>query len=335
MSDEPIPVYTVSAAPHAHSGASVRGIMLDVIIALIPAMIAASYFFGWHAIRLLVVCVVGCVVVEAACRKMMGRNLAIDDLSAVVTGILLAFNLPPSLPTGQALFGCVIAIAIAKQVFGGIGYNPFNPALIARIALLVSFPASMTRWHSPMNPQRWTSLGWVDGSTTATPLDVAKQAMQAGEALPQWDGSMAMRFLVGNMDGCIGEVSAIALLIGAAYLIWKRCISWHIPGTYIATVALFAAVLRLMNPETNMPVTFHLLAGGLMLGALFMATDMTTSPLTRKGQMIYGVGCGVLTMLIRRWGGYPEGVSFAIVLMNAVTPLINQYTKPGVYGHKS
>jgi electron transport complex protein RnfD len=309
--------------------------MLDVIIALVPAMLAASYFFGWHAIRLLVVCVVGCVGVEAACRKMMGRNLAIDDLSAVVTGILLAFNLPPSLPTGQALFGCVIAIAIAKQVFGGIGYNPFNPALIARIALLVSFPASMTRWHSPLNPERWTSLGWIDGSTTATPLDVAKQAMQAGEALPHWDASMAMRFMVGNMDGCIGEVSALALLIGAAYLIWKRCISWHIPGTYIATVAVFAAVLRLINPEANMPFTFHLLAGGLMLGALYMATDMTTSPLTRKGQVLYGFGCGVLTMLIRKWGGYPEGVSFAIVLMNAVTPLINQYTKPGVYGHKS
>ncbi len=336
MSEETVPIYTVSSAPHAHSGASVRGIMLDVIIALTPAMLAATYFFGLHAIRLLLVCVIGCVATEAACRKLMGRNLAIDDLSAVVTGILLAFNLPPSLPTGYALFGCVVAIAIAKQVFGGIGYNPFNPALIARVALLVSFPAAMTRWHSPLNPDRWTSLGWIDAATTATPLDLVKTAVTSGETLPfSWDGSMAMRFFVGNMDGCIGEVSALALLLGAAYLLWRRCISWHIPGTYIATVAILAGMLRVINPSANMPLTFHLLAGGLMLGALYMATDMTTSPLTKRGQIIYGIGCGLLTMVIRRWGGYPEGVSFAILLMNAVTPLINQYTQLGVYGHKA
>lgn len=336
MSEEAIPVFTVSSAPHAHSGTSVRGIMLDVIIAMTPAMLASTYFFGWHAVRLIVVCTLGCVATEAACRKLMGRNLAIDDLSAVVTGILLAFNLPPSMPTWQALFGCIIAIAIAKQVFGGIGYNPFNPALIARVALLVSFPASMTRWHSPMNPARWMSLGWIDGATTATPLDLAKTAIDAGNAIPfDWNASMAMRFFVGNMDGCIGEVSALALLLGAAYMLWRRCISWHIPATYIATVAIFATVLRLVNPAANMPVSFHLLAGGLMLGALFMATDMTTSPLTKRGQIIYGIGCGCITMLIRRWGGYPEGVSFAILLMNAITPLINQYTQPGVYGHKA
>lgn len=335
MTDDAVPIYTVSSAPHAHSGDTVRRIMLDVIIALIPAMLAATYFFGWHAIRLVVVCVIGCVVTEAVCRKMMGRNLAIDDLSAVVTGILLAFNLPPSLPTWQALIGCFVAIAIAKQVFGGIGYNPFNPALIARVALLVSFPAAMTRWHSPLHAARWTSLGWIDGATTATPLDLAKTAITSGEAIPfTWDGSMAMRFFVGNMDGCIGEVSALALLLGAAYLLWRRCISWHIPGTYIATVAIFASILRIANPESNMPLSFHLLAGGLMLGALYMATDMTTSPLSKRGQIIFGIGCGLLTMLIRRWGGYPEGVSFAILLMNAVTPLINQYTQPGIYGHK-
>jgi Na+-translocating ferredoxin:NAD+ oxidoreductase subunit D len=336
MSDQAIPIFTVSSAPHAHSGASVRGIMLDVIIAMIPAMLAATYFFGWQAVRLLLVCTLGCVGTEAACRKLMGRNLAIDDLSAAVTGILLAFNLPPSIPTLQALFGCIIAIAIAKQVFGGIGYNPFNPALIARVALLVSFPASMTRWHSPLNPARWLSLNWVDAATTATPLDLAKTALAAGNPLPfDWNASMAMRFLVGNMDGCIGEVSALALLLGAAYMLWRRCISWHIPGTYLATAAVFAGILHLANPSANMPVSFHLLAGGLMLGSLFMATDMTTSPLTKRGQIIYGIGCGFLTILIRRWGGYPEGVSFAILLMNAITPLINQYTQPGVYGHKA
>ncbi len=340
MSAEPEtpPMLTVSAAPHTHSGATIQRIMLDVIIALSPAMLAATWFFGWHALRLLLVCVIGCVGTEAACRKLMGRNLAIDDLSAVVTGILLALNLPPSLPTAQALFGCIIAIAIAKQIFGGIGYNPFNPALVARVALLVSFPAAMTRWHAPLNPARWSGLSWVipDASTTATPLDVAKTALASGESLPfSWDASMAMQMFFGNMDGCIGEVSALALLLGGAYMLARRVITWHIPVSYIATVALFAGILRLLDPSHSLPVLFHLLAGGLMLGAIFMATDYTTSPLTRKGQMIYGVGCGLLTMLIRRWGGYPEGVSFAILLMNACTPLINQYTRPNVYGRKA
>ncbi len=332
------PMLTVSAAPHAHSGATIQRIMLDVIIALLPAVLAATFFFGWHALRLVFVCVAGCVFTEALCRKLMGRNLAIDDLSAVLTGILLALNLPPSLPSLQAFFGCIIAIAIAKQVFGGIGYNPFNPALIARVSLLVSFPAAMTRWHAPLHPERWASLAWLlpDASTSATPLDIAKTALTAGETLPfEWNSPMIMRFFVGNMNGSIGEISALALLLGAAYLLARRVISWHIPVAYIGTVALFAGLLRLFDPTHNLPVLFHLLAGGLMLGALYMATDYTTSPLTRKGQLIYGVGCGLLTMLIRRWGGYPEGVSFAILLMNAVTPLINQYTRPGVYGHKS
>lgn len=336
MNDENQPHFIVSSAPHAHSGATVQRIMLDVIIALTPALLAGFYFFGWHAVRLTVVCVLGCVGTEALCRKWMGRDLGIGDLSAVVTGILLAMNLPPSLPSGMALVGCVIAIAIAKQVFGGIGYNPFNPALAARVALLASFPAAMTRWHDALNPARWQGLAWTlpDASTTATPLGLVKTAMsmQQGAPTEMWNQGTMLNTMFGNMSGCMGEISAAALILGALYLLFRRCITWHIPVTYIGTVALIAGILRVVSPVTNMPVGFHLLAGGLMLGALFMATDMVTSPLTRRGQLIYGTGCGLLTMLIRRWGGYPEGVSFAILLMNAVTPLINRYTQPGIFG---
>lgn len=327
--------YLVSSAPHAHSGATVRGIMLDVIIALIPAMLAACYLFGWQAIRLLLVCVIGCVAMEAASRKIMRRNLAIDDLSAVVTGILLALNLPPSLPSSIALIGCFFAIVIAKQVFGGIGYNPFNPALIARVALLASFPTAMTRWHAALNPDRWINLTWVipDSSTTATPLGIVKTAISLNQSPDlAWNGQTMLNYMLGNMSGCIGEVSAVALLLGGGYMLYRKCISWHIPVFYLLTVTVFAGILRIAEPDTAMPVTFHLLTGGLFIGAIFMATDMTTSPLTRRGQVVYGIGCGMLTMLIRRWGGYPEGVSFAILLMNAVAPLINQITRPGIYG---
>lgn len=327
--------YVVSTNPHTHSGASVQRIMLDVIIALIPALLLSFHYFGWHAVRLVTVCVVGCVATEALCRKMMGRDLGITDLSAVVTGLLLAFNLPPSLPSGMALVGCVFAIAVAKQIFGGIGYNPFNPALIGRVAMLISFPVAMTKWQAPLNDARWAALTWVDKTTTATPLGLVKTAMSMDQAAPvtSFDNHTMLNYLMGNMGGCIGEISALALIIGGAYLLWRRVIRWHIPVAYIATVAVCAGLLRWLHPESNMPVLFHLLSGGLMLGAIFMATDMVTSPLTKRGMLVFGAGCGLLTMVIRRWGGYPEGVSFAIILMNAVTPLINRATRPRVFGH--
>ena len=333
MADSDTQKHIVSANPHAHSGESVQRIMLDVIIALVPAMLVSFHFFGWHAVRLVVTCVVGCVATEAACRKLMGRDLGITDLSAIVTGLLLAFNLPPSLPCGMALVGCVFAIAVAKQVFGGIGYNPFNPALIGRVALLISFPVAMTKWHAPMNAARWTAFKWIDGTTTATPLGAVKTALSMQQEVPvAWGNSTMLDYLLGNMSGCIGEVSALALILGGVYMLYRRCISWHIPVSYIGTVAALALLLRVLQPDANMPVTFHLLGGGLMLGAIFMATDMVTSPLTKKGMLVFGVGCGLLTMIIRRWGGYPEGVSFAIILMNAITPLINRATRPRVFG---
>jgi electron transport complex protein RnfD len=302
--------------------------MLDVILALVPAFAVACWFSGWDAVRLVTVCTLACVVTEHVCRKAMGRETDIGDLSAVVTGILLAFNLPPTLPTWIAVVGSVFAIAIAKQVFGGIGYNPFNPALAARVMLLVSFPARMTSWSAMRIPQ-----GGIDAITHATPLGIVKTAVGAGAPIPfDFTPDMAVRFLIGDMNGCIGEVSAAALLLGAVYLLLRRCISLYTPVFYIGTVAIIAAILWAINPEANLPPHFHLLAGGLMLGALYMATDMVTSPITAKGMAIFGVGCGVLTMVIRKWGGYPEGVSFAILLMNSVTPLINRMTRPRVFG---
>lgn len=329
--------YIVSTSPHAHSGASVQRIMLDVIIALLPAVAASIYFFGWNALRLTAVCVIASVAIEALCRKMMGRNLGINDLSAIVTGLLLALNLPPSLPSWMAIVGCIFAIAIAKQLFGGIGYNPFNPALVGRVALLVAFPVAMTKWNDALSPERWNGLSWiVDATTTATPLGEIKETLSHTGVIPadlMWSSKSMINYILGDMSGSVGEVSAIALILGGIYLLWRRCISWHIPVAFIGTVAVFAGILHAVNPETNMPINFHLLAGGLMLGAIFMATDMVTSPITKKGMLIFGIGCGLLTMLIRRWGGYPEGVSFSILLMNAVTPLINRATHPRIFGY--
>lgn len=324
-------LFMVSSSPHAHSGATVRRIMLDVIIALIPAMAASLYFFGWNAVRLIASCVPACVITEALCRKTMRRDLGISDLSAVVTGILLAFNLPPALPTWMAIVGCVLAIAVAKQVFGGIGYNPFNPALIGRVALLISFPLAMTSWSEWRIP---SPIG-IDAVTTATPLGLLKTALGDQGAMPyRFDSQTALDFFIGGMNGCIGEVSGVALLLGGAYLLWRRCISWHTPVFFMGTVAVFSGILWGMDPAHNMPPHFHLLTGGLLLGAVFMATDMATTPVTKMGMAVFGVGCGLFTMIIRKWGGYPEGVSFAILLMNAVTPLINKATRPRLFGKK-
>lgn len=323
-------LYIVSSSPHTHSGASVRRIMLDVIIALVPAMLASFYFFGWNAVRLVCTCVLSCVVVETLCRKAMGRDMSVNDLSAVVTGILLAFNLPPGLPTWMAVVGSIFAIAIAKQLFGGIGYNPFNPALVGRVALLISFPVAMTKWSAWRIPLTIAvTAATPPAITTATPLGLLKAGVTY-----RFDSTIGLQFFLGNINGCIGEVSAAALLLGGIYLLWRRCISWQTPCFYIGTVAVFALVLRLVDSSHNMPPLFHVLTGGLMLGAIFMATDMVTTPVTKKGMVIFGIGCGILTMVIRIWGGYPEGVSFAILLMNAVTPLINRATKPRVFGKR-
>lgn len=322
--------WIVSSSPHAHSGDSVRKIMLAVLIALCPAMAAALRNFGWDALRLTAVCVSACVLGEWCVRKLMRRDAGIDDLSAVVTGVLLAFNLPPRLPSWMAAAGALVAIVIAKQVFGGIGYNPFNPALIGRIFLLVSFPAQMTTLWSQWNIP--SPAAGVDAVATATPLAMAKMGLAAGQAPFDFDAMTALQFFIGSKNGSIGEVSGLALLLGGLYLLYKRCIYWQTPVFFIGTVAVFSGLLRVIDPAHNMGPVFHVLSGGLMLGAFFMATDMVTTPVTRKGMAIFGLGCGIVTMIIRRWGGYPEGVAFSILLMNAVTPLINTACRPRVFG---
>lgn len=321
-------MYLVSSSPHAHSGASVQRIMLDVLIALVPAFAASVIFYGVDAVRLVLACVCTCVACESLCRLAMRREQTIGDLSAVLTGVLLAFNLPPALPTPMAVAGSVVAIVIAKQLFGGLGYNPFNPALIGRAFLLISFTAPMTTW---------TAARLLDATTTATPLGIVKEALKGGHPLPfTMDASLTLDFFLGRMNGCLGETSALALLLGGIYLLIRKVITWHVPLSYLATVALYALVLQLSGAAYAMPIHFHLFTGGLMLGAWFMATDMVTSPVSRNGQIVFGIGCGVLTMVIRTVvkGGYPEGVSFAILIMNAMTPLINRATRSRVFGQR-
>ena len=315
--------------------------MWDVVIALVPAMLASIYFFRLDALRLIGVCVATCMLTEWGCRKLMKRANTLSDWSAVITGILLAFNLPPSLPTWMAVAGSVFAIAIVKQVFGGIGYNPFNPALAARAFMLISFTGAMTTWSKSTWPlllkEEWIDAMTVasrDAMTTATPLGIFKMGIKANEGLPGFSPQLLMELFFGNMNGCIGETSALALLIGAAYLLYRKVITWHIPAAYILTVFVYAAVLRQFWPQESITPLAHVLSGGLFLGALFMATDMVTTPVTKRGMLVFGIGCGVITMLIRtsKTGAYPEGVSFAILIMNAFTPLINRVTRNRVFG---
>lgn len=320
--------FLVSPSPHAHASGSIRTIMLDVVIALLPATVASIVFFGMRALLLIVVCIASSLIFEALSRRIMNRPQSIGDLSAVVTGLLLAFNLPPDLPIWMAIVGSAFAIVVCKQLFGGLGYNPFNPALAARAFLLVSFTGAMTTWSGSY----WLA---ADSVTTATPLGFVKETFKNGGAIPfDMDMPMIWRFAIGDINGCIGETSAIALLIGGLYLIFRRVISWHIPATFIGTVAIYAAILRFAAPTASMPISFHLLSGGLFLGAFFMATDMVTTPSTRKGKIIFGICCGILTMVIRTVtsGDYPEGVSFSILIMNAFVPLINRATRIKPFG---
>ena len=307
--------YILSSSPHAHSRASVSGIMLDVVIALLPTTAAGIFFFGMPAVWTIAVCVSTCIVTEALCRIAMKRENTIGDLSAVVTGLLLALNLPAGIPLWMAAVGSVFAIGVAKQVFGGLGMNPFNPALAARAFMLISFTAPMTTWLKPF----WWKT--PEAVTTATPLAFVKGG--GLEKVP-----CAWNLLIGEMPGCIGEVSAIALAIGAAYLLWRKVITWHIPVSFLATVAVYALV------SGRAPAHVEVLTGGVMIGAFFMATDYVTSPTTAKGKLVFGFGCGLLCMLIRQFGSYPEGCSFAILVMNALCPLVNRWTQPKPFGAK-
>lgn len=302
----------VSSSPHFNGGRTTQNIMLDVIIALTPAMIASVILFGIRAAALILTCVAACILFEYLCRKVMKRPQTVGDLSCVVTGILLALNLPVTLNPLMAVFGCAAAIIVVKQMFGGIGQNFVNPALTARIILLNSFPSRMTHWVQPFD-----YAATADAVTMATPLGILKEG---GGELPSY-----LDLFLGNTGGCLGETCALAILIGGAYLIARRVISPVIPVTYLATVAVFSALFG-RDP------LFDLLSGGLLLGAFFMATDYTTSPLYFWGRVIFAIGCGALTMVIREFGSLPEGVSYSIILMNILTPLIERYVKPRAFG---
>ncbi len=316
----------LASSPHVFCGETTAGIMWRVVGALVPAAAWAVYAFGPRAAGVMLVAAASCAAFEAGAQRLRGRPVTVTDGSAVLTGLLLALNLPATSPWWMVVLGSAVAILLGKQVFGGLGHNPFNPALVARVFLLISFPVQMTRWAAPGGLL-------ADAVTAATPLGAAKTAVAThgvlGDALAGvgwWD------LLVGLRPGSLGEVSAVALLLGAAYLLWKRIIPWDIPVAFLMATALWTGAAWAADPSRYLNPGVHLLAGGLLLGAFFMATDMVTSPLTRRGRWIFGLGCGTLTAVIRLWGGYPEGVSFAILLMNACVPLIDRYTRPKRFG---
>lgn len=308
----------VSSAPHVRGRDNIRRMMYDVAIALIPAGIAAVYFFGLRSLLIVLITVASALGAEALIQRAIGRRVTITDGSALVTAVLLAYNLPPTVPLWLPFIGASIAIGLGKMVYGGLGYNPFNPALISRTILLAAWPVLMTSWVVPF-----------DAVATATPLAVIKMGdnLQAVKDLLHVDSNLSLyrQMFWGNHGGCLGETSIPALLLGGVYLMYRRVITWHIPITYVSTVAVTALLLG------RDPI-FHLLAGGLILGALYMATCPVTTPVTPRGRIYFGLGAGLLTMLIRAFGSLPEGIMYSILLMNAATPLLDRYTRPRIYG---
>ncbi|MCX7846678.1 MAG: RnfABCDGE type electron transport complex subunit D [bacterium] len=305
----------VSSSPHLRTSDSIPKIMWTVVIALLPLCVFAVWLFGWYAALLIAICVATAVLTEGLMQKLRKQKLTLYDGSAVVMGILVACNLPPGISWWIPIIGTFVGMAIAKHCYGGLGYNIFNPALIARAFLLAAYPKDMTTWISP-----------VDATTCATPLGILKER-GPGELLSAYGGKLSLykHLFIGNIPGCLGETSALLILAGGVFLLLRGIITWHIPLSYLATLALLTFL------SGGDPI-IALLAGGVMLGAWFMATDLVTSPFTRRGQVVFGIGCGLLTFLIRRFSGYPEGTSYAILLMNAATPLIDRYFPNRIYG---
>jgi electron transport complex protein RnfD len=324
-------MFTISGSPHIHGDDSTKKIMYGVVYAMIPAMLVSIYYFGLDAIRVLIIASISCLFFEWIIQKYLIKGpVTITDGSALLTGVLLAFNVPTNLPTWMIIIGALVAIGMAKMSFGGLGKNIFNPALVARVFLLISFPVQMTSWPKPGA----ITEGITDVITGPTPLAIVKEGLDAGKTMDQLQSELPgyVNYLTGQMGGSLGEVSAIALILGGLYMLWKKIITWEIPVSILLTVVVFSGILWLYDPQYNADPAFHLLTGGMMLGAIYMATDMVSSPMTRGGQLIYGFGIGLLTILIRIWGAYPEGVSFAILLMNAAVPLINRGFKPKRFG---
>lgn len=315
----------VSPSPHVHSGNSTSHLMRDVLIALVPAFAVTVFFGGLDAVVVTALAVASCIVCEYVIERfLIGRQPSIGDYSAILTGVLLGFNLPASLPLWMVVIGSFVAIGVGKMSFGGLGRNLFNPALVGRVFLLVSFPVAMTTFPEIVG---------TDAFSGATPLAFLKEALKSGQSISEISPAINYQdLMLGAKSGSLGEIASVALLIGFVYLLWRKVISWHIPISIFATVIVFGGILWLSNPGKFINPIFHLLTGGMMLGAIFMATDYVTSPMTHRGMIIFGVGIGLITILIRDFGAYPEGISFAILIMNATVPLINKYVKPRRFG---
>ena len=337
----------VSSSPHAHGGISSSRIMWTVSAVLLPAAGWSVYLFGLSALMVILSTVVFCAVFEAISQLMAKKTVSIRDGSAVLTGLILALTLPPGLPIWICGVGAFVAIIVAKAVFGGLGQNPFNPAMTGRVFLLIAFPGPLTRWLVPSGTGETlfnhpvtaydasgslVELGAnnIDAVTAATPLGLlAENGAHAVAALEN-----STEIFIGQINGSLGETSGLLILLGGVFLLARRIISWHIPISFLGSVALFAAITNMIDPDHFAGITFHLFTGGVMIGAWFMATDYVTSPMFPGGKIAFGIGCGVLTMVIRLWAGYPEGVSFAVLLMNATVPIIDRYTRPKKFGWK-
>ena len=334
---------TISPAPHVKDKDSIRSIMAAVILALLPAGIFSVYIFGMHALFVILTASIAAVATEWVCQIVMKRPVTIGDGSALLTGMLVAYNVPAEVPLWLPAAGSVFGILIGKQIFGGLGYNPMNPALLGRAFLMASWPVHMTVFKTI---PRGSTLSGIDAVTTATPLNVFKHAReilihssnysadQVSDAAVAVSGlySSLDRLFYGNVGGCIGETSALFLLIGAAYLMYRHIVGWKIPASYILTVGILSWIFGGTSGLGTGNPFFHILSGGVILGAFFMATDMVTTPVTFFGRILFGVGCGVITVVIRLWGGYPEGVSYSILLMNLVTPILDRTTVPKKFG---
>jgi Na+-translocating ferredoxin:NAD+ oxidoreductase subunit D len=324
-------VLTVSPSPHIFGSVSIPKIMYGVVIALLPAFLFSIWIFGINALFVNIVAIFSCMATEFVIQKFIMKSpVRISDGSAMVTGILLAFNLPANIPLWMVAIGSLFAIGVGKMVYGGLGSNPFNPALAGRVFLLISFPVQMTSWPLPFQ----ANLHPMDATTGATPLGIVKEGIKNGETIPDLLNKLpdSGQLFMGMMGGSLGEISALALLLGFAWLVYRRIITWHIPVIVVFTIFAFTGILWLIDPLHNASPVFHILTGGVLLGAIFMATDLVTSPMTKTGMIIYAAGIGLLTVIIRIYGAYPEGVSFAILIMNAFVPLINKYIKPKRFG---
>ena len=321
--------YLISGSPHIHGGESTKKIMYSVISALMPAFLFSIYYFGFSAVRVTLIAVAACVLTEWLIQKFLIKGpCTIGDGSAIITGMLLAFNLPSNIPAWMIIVGSIVAIGIGKMSFGGLGNNPFNPALVGRVFMLISFPVAMTTWPAPQ-PLFGSQ---IDGFTGATLLGYVKEGLAKGVSANELTVYENIEPLI--YSGSLGEIGSIAIIIGGLFLIFRKVIDWQTPVIIIATAGIIATVCWLIDPTQFVHPMIHIFGGGMMLGAFFMATDMATSPMTIKGKIIFAIGIGALTIIIRLWGAYPEGMSFAILIMNAFVPLINKMCKPTRFGNK-